>query len=86
MELRQQIIKELIKRRISLVPMHHCPDGEYTDFDEWDAVEVDGQYYDINFYSDGDTFFITAYYVNGTYDRENDNFFHVLKFALKETA
>ena len=89
MELRQQIIKEMVRLGISLLPMNHCPDGEYEDFDEWDTVYLDNVPYDINFWSDGDTFYITAYHVSydgQTLTRENDNFFRILEIPLKETA
>jgi len=84
MELKQKIVKEMVRRKMSFVPMTYCPDGHYTDYDEWDAVEVDDKYYDINFYSDGDTFYITAYMVNGTYERDNTDFFHIFTYPLKE--
>jgi hypothetical protein len=61
-ELRVKILKEMVKEGISLVPMHYCPDGYYTDYDDWHSVEVDGKYYDINFYSDGEKFYFTAYH------------------------
>ena len=89
MELRQKIIKEMVRLKLSLVPMHYCPDGAYEDFDAWDAVFIDSVCYDINFHSDGDNFYITAYHT--TYDghtltREDSNFFSVLTHKLRENT
>ena len=85
-ELRVKILKQLVKEGISLVPMHYCPDGYYTDYDDWHSVEVDDKFYDINFYSDGEKFFFTAYIVEGTYDRQNDQYFHLLQHDVMSIA
>jgi len=89
-ELQRKIVLELIRKGISLNPMAHCPDGYYTDHDEWDCVEIDEVEYDINFYCDGETFFFTAYEVEpdntGYWTRNNEKFFHVLKMPIVEVA
>jgi hypothetical protein len=59
------------------------PEDIYTDFDEWDAVflEAEGDF-DINFYCDGENYYITAYKLEyddtGYLQRDNSDFFHVL--------
>ena len=88
-ELRLKILKEMVRCKISLVPMHYCPDGHYTDYDEWDSVYVDNECYDINFYSDGEKFYFTAY--STSYDgkhlfRDNENYFHILQHDVLSIA
>jgi hypothetical protein len=85
-KLESQILKALVSKGVSIIPIDHCPDGDYLDYDEWDGVNVDGKEYDINFYSDGKKFYIQAYPLklnkNGLYDRENDDFFNVQIYDL----
>lgn len=87
MRIESLILKQLINNGHSINPMHHCPDGFYTDYDEWESVTVDGKTFDINFYSDGEQFFITAYELklndSGFFDRLNDDFFHVMVHQLQ---
>jgi len=64
MNLENKILKAIVTSGLSIMPMEHCPNGEYEDYDEWDAVEVDDKFYDINFFSDGEVFFINAYPVD----------------------
>jgi hypothetical protein len=81
------ILKALVSKGISINPLEHCPDGHYTDYDEWDSVTVHGVTFDINFYSDGERFYITAYRLfmtaSGIYDRDNQDFFHVQVYKLQ---
>jgi hypothetical protein len=81
------ILKALVSKGIPINPLEHCPDGHYTDYDEWDAVTVNGESFDINFYSDGERFYISAYPLSmttsGFYDRDNQNFFHVQVYKLQ---
>ena len=89
-ELQRKIVLELLRKGVSLNPMVHCPEGYYTDHDDWDYVEIDGAEYDINLYCDGETFFFTAYPVK--YDDDGDmrqdysEFFHVLEMPIVEVA
>jgi len=87
MKIESLIIKELVCKGLSINPLEHCPDGLYTDHDEWDSVTVNGETFDINFYSDGEKFYISAYPLfmteSGIYDRDNQDFFHVKVYQLK---
>ena len=87
MKIESLILRELVRKGLAINPLEHCPDGLYTDYDEWDCVEVDGKAYDINFYSDGEKFYISAYPLSltssGLYDRDNSDFFHVKVYQLQ---
>jgi len=86
-DLERSILKAVLAKGYGLNPMEYVEDGYYTDYDDWDAVEVQGKYFDINFYSDGEYFYITAYPldydVRGDLQRDNSNFFHVYKTKLE---
>jgi hypothetical protein len=82
------MIKKLLSRGYTLNPMDYVQDGQYTDYDEWDSVDLGhGFVFDINFYSDGDYFYITAYDLiqtdSGIFTRNNNSFFHVFKTKLE---
>jgi hypothetical protein len=81
------ILREIVRKGLSINPLEHCPDGHYMDYDEWDAVTVNGEMFDINFWSDGERFYITAYPLSLTdgevYDRDNENFFRVTAYNLQ---
>ena len=61
MTLQAKLFNAVIKAGHSVMPMHHCPDGHYTDYDEWEQIDIDEGAFMVNFYSDGETFFLTAY-------------------------
>ena len=61
MTLKVKILKAIIAEGFSIMPMVHCPDGYYEDYDHWEDVETDEGVFTINFYSDGEDFYITAY-------------------------
>ena len=90
-DLERAILKKLLAKGYGLNPMDYVQDGQYTDYDEWDAVAIQGDFddveFDINFYSDGDYFYITAYelFYNdvGMIERDNSKFFHVYKTKLE---
>ena len=87
-DLERAILKKLLAKGYGLNPMDYVQDGQYTDYDEWDAVDLgNGLEFDINFYSDGDYFYITAYelFCNdvGMIERDNSKFFHVYKTKLE---
>jgi hypothetical protein len=80
------ILREIVRKGLSINPLEHCPDGHYTDYDEWDAVSVNGEMFDINFWSDGERFYITAYPLSlhsQVYDRDNQDFFSVKVYTLQ---
>ena len=85
--LERAILKKLLAKGYGLNPMDYVQDGRYTDYDEWDAVDLNGLVFDINFYSDGDYFYISAYPLfmtdSGIYDIDNEDFFHVYKIKLE---
>jgi hypothetical protein len=87
MKIESLILKELVRKGLAINPIEHCPDGLYADYDEWDCVTINGETYDINFYSDGEKFFISAYPLfmteSGIYDRDNTNFFNVQVYELQ---
>ena len=87
MKIESLILKELVRKGLPINPIEHCPDGHYTDYDEWGAVTINGESYDINFYSDGERFYISAYPLFmtdcGIYDRNNQDFFHVKVYKLQ---
>ena len=87
-DLERAILKAVLAKGYTLNPMSYVQDGQYTDYDEWDAVDLEnGLEFDINFYSDGDYFYITAYelFYNdvGMIERDNSKFFHVYKTKLE---
>lgn len=87
MKIESLILKALVIKGLSINPIEHCPDGIYTDYDEWDCVTVNNETFDINFYSDGEKFYISAYPLfmtdSGIYDRDNQDFFHVKVYQLQ---
>ena len=87
MKIESLILRELVRKGLAINPLEHCPDGHYEDYDEWDSVTVNGETFDINFYSDGERFYITAYPLfmteSGIYDRDNQDFFHVQVYQLQ---
>jgi len=87
MRIESLILKKLVSDGQSINPIGHCDNGFYTDYDEWTNVTIENKNFDINFYSDGVQFFITAYELkltdNGTFDRLNDQFFHVKVYNLQ---
>ena len=90
-DLQRAILKKLLAKGYTLNPMDYCPEVHYTDFDEWDAVNLgNGLEFDINFYSDGDYFYITAYDLiqtdSGIFTRNNSDFFHVVKMPIVEVV
>ena len=90
-ELQRHILKKVLSKGYTLNPMDYCPDGNYTDYDEWDSVNLgNGLEFDINFYSDGDYFYITAYDLiqtdSGLFTRNNDSFFHIVKMSIVEVS
>jgi hypothetical protein len=56
MTLKVKILKAIIAEGFSIMPMVHCPDGYYEDYDHWEEVETDEGVFNINFYSDGEDF------------------------------
>jgi hypothetical protein len=90
-DLKRSILKAILAKGYTLNPMDYCPDGHYTDFDEWDAVDLgSGFEFDINFFSDGQYFYITAYDLtyddSGILTRNNESFFHVIKMSIVEVV
>jgi len=90
-DLQRAILKKVLEKGYTLNPMEYCPDGHYTDYDEWDYVDLgDGVKYDINFYSDGIKFYITAYKlieeIDGSFTRDNSDYFHVIKMPIVEVS
>ena len=87
-DLERAILKAVLAKGYTLNPMSYVQDGQYTDYDEWDAVNLgSGLEFDINFYSDGDYFYITAYDLiqtdSGLFIRNDSKFFHVYKTKLE---
>ena len=87
-DLERAILKKLLAKGYGLNPMDYVQDGQYTDYDEWDAVDLgNGLEFDINFYSDGDYFYITAYDLiqtdSGLFIRNDSSFFHIYKTKLE---
>ena len=87
-DLERAILKKLLAKGYTLNPMSYVQDGQYTDYDEWDAVDLGkGLVFDINFYSDGDYFYITAYELiqtdSGLFIRNDSSFFHIYKTKLE---
>ena len=39
-DLQRAILKKVLAKGYTLNPMDYCPEGHYTDFDEWDAVNL----------------------------------------------
>ena len=86
--LERAILKALLAKGYTLNPMSYVQDGQYTDYDEWDSVDLGNELlFYINFYSDGDYFYISAYPLfmtdSGIYDIDNEDFFHVYKIKLE---
>jgi hypothetical protein len=87
-DLERAILKKLLDKGYGLNPMDYVQDGQYTDYDEWDSVNLGGGLeFDINFYSDGDYFYITAYDLiqtdSGLFIRNDSSFFHIYKTKLE---
>ena len=87
-DLERAILKAVLAKGYGLNPMEYVDDGQYTDYDEWDSVNLgNGFEFDINFYSDGQYFYITAYDLiqtdSGIFTRDNSSFFHVYKTKLE---
>ena len=61
MTLKAKLLNALIERNHSIMPMSHVPDGHYEDYDHWEGITTDDGDFMINFYSDGEKFYITAY-------------------------
>ena len=90
-DLERAILKKVLAKGYTLNPMDYCPQGHYTDYDEWDSVNLgNGFEFDINFYSDGQYFYITAYDLiqtdSGIFTRDNSSFFHVIKMPIVEVV
>ena len=87
MKIESLILRELVRKGLAINPLEHCPDGHYEDYDEWDSVTINGEVFDINFYSDGERFYISACPLfmteSGIYDRDNSDFFHVKVYQLQ---
>ena len=86
-DLERAILKKLLAKGYGLNPMGYVQDGQYTDYDKWDSVDLNGLVFDINFYSDGDYFYITAYDLiqtdSGIFTRNDSSFFHIYKTKLE---
>jgi hypothetical protein len=87
-DLERAILKAVLAKGYTLNPMSYVQDGQYTDYDEWDSVNLgNGLEFDINFYSDGDYFYITAYDLiqtdSGLFIRNDSSFFHIYKTKLE---
>ena len=86
--LERAILKALLAKGYTLNPMSYVQDGQYTNYNEWDSVDLGHEFlFYINFYSDGEKFYISAYPLfmtdSGIYDIDNQNFFHVKVYQLQ---
>ena len=88
MTLKAKLLKAMIEAGHSILPMSYCPDGYYTDYDDWAPLEIDEGEFALNFYSDGEKFFFTAYpdvkQEDGTYSIDYDTMIHVLVVPVEQ--
>jgi len=81
-----KVLHELLKAKVSLDPLVHCPDELFEDYDDWVAVKVEGTFYLINIWSNGDDFSFTAYeeieYDCNKYRVDYSNFTTILKLPV----
>jgi hypothetical protein len=86
-DLERKIIKGLIAKGYGLNPMDYVEDGQYAGYEDWDTIKVGNETYDIDFFSDGKEFIITAHPLflkeSGKYDRGYNDSFHLKVYQLQ---